>query len=131
MRHLSFWLVLCTVLWANSAIAAEYHGKNIDGRRFAGKVYSYETGGVFDVKVEFQNKKAVLYFVNGGQQTLRLKRAEIKDPRNILGWSKGFLNIGGIFSVSAADDSSSNTEPPRPRPFEGFWRISLDDADLR
>jgi hypothetical protein len=131
MRHLSFWLALCTVLVANSAIAAEYHGKNIDGRRFAGKVYSYETGGVFDVKVEFQNKKAVLYFVNGGQQTLRLKRAEIKDPRNIVGFSRGFLNIGGIFSVGVADDSSSNTEPPRPRPFEGFWRISLNEADLR
>jgi hypothetical protein len=131
MRHLSFWLALCTVLLGNSAIAAEYHGKNIDGRRFAGKVYSYETGGVFDVKVEFQNKKAVLYFVNGGQQTLQLKRAEIKDPRNIVGFSRGFLNIGGIFSVGVADDSSSNTEPPRPRPFEGFWRISLNEADLR
>jgi hypothetical protein len=131
MRHLSFWLVLCTVLLANSAIAAEYRGKNIDGRRLAGKVYSYETGGVFDVKVEFQNKKAVLYFVNGGQQTLRLKRVEIKDPRNMVGWSKGFINLGGIFSVSVADDSSSNTEPPRPRPFEGFWRISLNEADLR
>jgi hypothetical protein len=131
MRHLSFWLVLCTVLLANSAIAAEYHGKNIDGKRFAGKVYSYETGGVFDAKVEFQNKKAVLHFVNGGQQTIRLKRAEIKDPRNIVGFSRGFFNIGGIFSVGVADDSSSNTEPPRPRPFEGFWRISLNEADLR
>jgi hypothetical protein len=131
MRHLSFWLVLCTVLVANSAIAAEYRGKSIDGKRFAGKVYSYETGGVFDVKVEFQNKKAVLYFVNGGQQTLRLKRAEIRDPRNIVGWGRGFLNIGGIFSVGVADDSSGNTEPPRPRPFEGFWRISLNEADLR
>jgi hypothetical protein len=131
MRLVPFWLLLCLVLGANSAIAAEYHGKNIDGKRFAGKVYAYETGGVFDVQVEFQKKKAILYFVNGGQQTLRLKRSEISDPRNIVAWSRGFLNIGGIFSVGVADDSSSNTEPPRPRPFEGFWRITLNEADLK
>jgi hypothetical protein len=131
MRLFPFWLLLCLFLGANSAIAAEYHGKNIDGKRFAGKVYAYETGGVFDVQVEFQKKKAILYFVNGGQQTLRLKRSEISDPRNIVAWSRGFLNIGGIFSVGVADDSSSNTEPPRPRPFEGFWRITLNEADLK
>jgi hypothetical protein len=131
MRLLPGWLLICIVLGATPTIAAEYHGKNIDGKRFPGKVYAYETGGVFNVQVEFKKKQAILYFVNGTQQTLRLKRSEITDPRNIFGWGRrGFLTLGGIFSIGVADDSSSNLEPPRPRPFEGFWRISLNEADL-
>ncbi|WP_404790091.1 hypothetical protein [Altericista sp. CCNU0014] len=131
MRSIQVWVLLLALLLAEPAIAAEYRGKNIDGKRFAGKVYAYETGGVFDVQVEFRKKKAVLYFANGGQQTIRLKRSNITDPKNIVGWGRvGFLSLGGILSVGVADDSSNNTEPPRPRPFEGFWRISLNEADL-
>jgi hypothetical protein len=126
-----FLFLLLALLWIEPAIAAEYRGKNIDGKRFAGKVYSLETGGVFKVQVEFRKKQAVLYFVNGGQQIIRLKRPKIVDPKNIVGWGRsGFFTLGGILSVGVADDSSSNTEPPRPRPFAGFWRISLNEADL-
>jgi hypothetical protein len=124
---------LFSILWGGggAAFAAEYQGKNIDGRRFRGQVYSYETGGVFQVEVEFRKKQAILYFVNGSQQTVRLKRSKILDPKDIEVWSRGFFSIGDIFSVGVADDSSDNLQPPRPRPFEGFWRISLQDADLR
>jgi hypothetical protein len=131
MRYVKVWSLLLALLLAEPAIAAEYRGKTVDGKRFAGKVSSLETGGVFDVQVEFRKKQAVLYFVNGGQQTIRLKRSKITDPKNIVGWGRvGFLTLGGIFSVGVADDSSSNTEPSRPRPFAGFWRISLNEADL-
>jgi hypothetical protein len=114
----------------STAIAAEYQGKNIDGRRFKGQVYSYETGGIFEVEVEFHKKQATLYFVNGSQQTVRLKQSKILDPKGIEVWSRGFFTIGDIFSLGVADNSSDNLQPPRPRPFEGFWRISLQDTDL-
>jgi hypothetical protein len=137
--RLNVWLTACIAaslfsgLWGtgSTAIAAEYQGKNIDGRRFRGQVYSYETGGVFQVEVEFRKKKATLYFVNGSQQTVRLKRSEILNPKAIEGWSQGFFTIGDIFSVGVADNSSDNLQPPRPRPFEGFWRISLHETDLQ
>jgi hypothetical protein len=112
-------------------IAAEYQGRNIDGRRFKGQVYSYETGGVFDVEVEFRKKQATLYFVNGSRQTVRLKQSKILDLKGIEVWSRGFFTIGDIFSIGVADNSSDNLQPPRPRPFEGFWRISLQDTDLK
>jgi hypothetical protein len=114
-----------------TASAAEYQGKTIDGRRFRGQVYSYETGGVFEAEIEFHKKQATLYFVNGSQQTVRLKRSNILNPKDIEGWSRGFFTVGDIFSVGVADNSSDNLQPPRPRPFEGFWRISLHETDLR
>jgi hypothetical protein len=124
---------LLSVLWSGggAAIAAEYQGKNIDGRRFKGQVYSYETGGVFQAEVEFRKKQAILYFENGSRQTVRLKQSKILDPKDIEVWSRGFFTIGDIFSVGVADDSSDNLQPPRPRPFEGFWRISLHETDLQ
>jgi hypothetical protein len=112
------------------AQAAEYQGKNIDGQRWAAKAYSYETGGVFDVQVEFQKKRATMYFVNGSRKTIRLKRAEIADPKNIVGWSLGVFNIGGIFGIGISQDSG-NRESPRPRPFEGLWRIIINDSELQ
>jgi hypothetical protein len=131
MKRIPIWPLLLIPFLTSPAIAVEYQGKNIDGRRFVGKVYAYETGGVFNVEVEFQKKQATLYFVNGSQQIIRLKRSDITDPQNIVGWSRKLLSIGDIFSVGVADDSSSNTEPPRPRPFEGLWRLSLKEEELR
>lgn len=113
-----------------AALAAEYRGKNIDGQRLAAKAYSYETGGVFDIQVEFRKKRATMYFVNGSRKTIRLKRAEITDPKNIVGWSLGFFNIGGVFGIGISQENG-NREPPRPRPFEGLWRIVLQDSQLQ
>jgi hypothetical protein len=111
-------------------LAAEYQGKNIDGRKFPAKAYSYETGGVFDIQVEFQKKRATMHFVNGGKKTLRLKRSEIDDPQNIVGWSVGVFNIGGVFGIGISKENG-NLDPPRPRPFEGLWRIILPVSELR
>jgi hypothetical protein len=112
------------------AQAAEYQGKNIDGQRWAAKAYSYETGGVFDIQVEFQKKRATMYFVNGSRKTIRLKRSEINDPKNIVGWSLGVFNIGGVFGIGLSQDYG-NREPPRPRAFEGLWRIMINDSQLQ
>ncbi|MGB8701763.1 MAG: hypothetical protein WCD18_20290 [Thermosynechococcaceae cyanobacterium] len=130
MRGWLYGLGCLCILLATPVYGAEYQGQNIDGKRFPGTVYSYETGGVFEVQVEFKKKWATLYFVNGGQERVRLKRSQIANPQQIYGWSGGLLNLGGIFSIGIADDSSSNVEPPHPRPFEGLWRISLKATDL-
>jgi hypothetical protein len=112
------------------AIAAEYQGKNIDGRRFHGKVYSYETGGVFEAEVEFRNKQATLYFVNGSVQKVRLSQPKIQNLSNIEATSQGLINIGGIFNFGLTSESPDNLQQTHPRPFEGFWRISLHETDL-
>jgi hypothetical protein len=114
------------------AIAAEYQGDNIDGRTFSGQVYSFETGGVFDVEVVFKQKRATLYFVNGSRQTILLNNPVITDPADIVGWGKPFaFGVGGGLRIGIADDDLGNTGPPRPRPFEGLWRISLKAEDLQ
>ncbi|HEY9825864.1 MAG TPA: hypothetical protein V6D19_10475 [Stenomitos sp.] len=118
-------------LLALPVYGAEYQGRSVDGRRLSAKVYSYETGGVFDAQVVFQRKWATLYFVNGSEQKVRLRRSRITNPAEIYGWSVGLLNIGGIFNVGIAKDSPNNLEPSGPRPFERMWRISLKDADLQ
>ena len=112
------------------AIAAEYQGRTIDGHRFVGTAYSYETGGVFDVEVEFRDNRATLHFANGGQKTIRLRNPVITNPQRIEGSNQGFVTLGGIFSLGVADHHAGNLEPPRPRPFQGFWRIQLSEAAL-
>jgi hypothetical protein len=119
-------------MMSGKAIAAEYQGQNIDGRRFSGQVYSFETGGVFDVEVVFKQKRATLYFVNGSQQTILLNNPIISDPSDIVGWGRPFFwSLGGVFRVGVADSDFGNTEPARPRPFEGLWRISVNPDDLK
>jgi hypothetical protein len=121
------------ILLAAPATAAEYQGKNIDGRRFIAKAYSYETGGLYNVQVQFKNNRATLYFAGGSQITIRLKHQSITNLSTIEGYSPGpfSLGIGGIFSIGIANSTLGNLQPPHPRPLEGFWRIILQEADLQ
>jgi hypothetical protein len=121
---------LCGQWPIDPVYAAEYQGKPIDGQKFPAKAYSYETGGVFDIQVEFQKKRATMYFVNGGKKTIRLKRSEIVDPQNIVGWGVGVFNLGGVFGIGISKENG-NLESPHPRPFEGLWRIILQESALR
>nr|WP_238717992.1 hypothetical protein [Petrachloros mirabilis] len=123
-------LASAVMLTATQGSAAEYQGRNIDGQRLPGTVYSYETGGVFDVEVVFQENRATLYFVNGSEKTVRLRNPVITNPKRIEGFKRGFVTLGNIFSLGVADHHVGNLQPPHPRPFEGFWRIQLSEEAL-
>ena len=112
------------------AIAAEYEGRNIDGRTFEAQVFSYETGGLYDIQVEFRKKRAIMTFAGGSKQKIRLRNPVITNPQQIEGWGRPGLTFG-IFSIGLADDSTNNLQSPRPRPLEGFWRIRIRAEDLR
>jgi len=119
------------LLLATPSIAVEYQGKNIDGRKLAAKAYYSKTGAVYKVQVQFKKNRATIYFVNGGQVTIRLSHRVITDPSSIEGFgSPGVFNLGGIFSAGLAYDNLSNRQPLGPQSFEGFWRISLEDPAI-
>ncbi|MGF1601543.1 MAG: hypothetical protein ACFCU8_05880 [Thermosynechococcaceae cyanobacterium] len=127
MKPLGVALLITTALLSSSggALAAEYQGQNIDGELFEATAYSYETGGLYDIQVRFNEGRATMVFAGGSEQTIRLNQPVITDLNSIEGWRRGFLTLGGLFSIGVADNSDNNLEPPRPRPLEGFWRISL------
>lgn len=115
-----------------AAFAAEYQGRNIDGQSFDAQVYSYETGGLYDVQVMFRKRTAIMTFNGGAQQKIRLYSPVITNPHQIDGFGRpGVLTLGGIFSIGFEDNSSNNLEPPRPRPLEGFWSIRIREEELR
>lgn len=114
-------------------MAAEYQGQILDGQTFDATAYSHGSGGTFDVQVKFKKKRATLYFVNGGQQTIWLDRREIKDPQQITGWGRPFgVRVGGFFNVGLSDNRSlHNLEPTGMSSFEGLWSISLEPETLK
>lgn len=124
--------LLILMLLAAPATAVEYQGKNIDDRRFKAQAYSYETGGLYDVQVQFKHKKATLYFENGGKETVRLKRQTITDPNRIEGYAPGPFSVvlADILKLRLTHGGGGNLEPPSPRPLEGFWSISLREGEL-
>jgi hypothetical protein len=124
-------LSILTLLLALPAYSAEYQGQNLDGRSFRGTAYSYETGGVFDVQIVFKKRWATVRFVNGSQQRLRLRRSRITDLNEIVGWNVNPVNIAGILNIGFAQPSTHNTELPRPRPFEGLWRLSVQTSHIK
>jgi hypothetical protein len=110
------------------AIAAEYQGKNIDGRKFPAQAYLYETGGVFEVEVEFKQNRATLYFANGSRQTLRLNQAVITDPARIEGWGMPFnFQVGGFLRLGIVQSDLGNLQPSRQ--LEGRWQIRIKGKD--
>ena len=133
MTKLSLGLALFTLgVFIPKVTAAEYQGHNVDGQKFAAKAYSYETGGTFDVQVKFRNKKATLYFVNGGKQVIGLDRREITDPQHIVGWGRPFgIRLGGFLNLGLSDNRSlTNLEPTGSSSFEGLWSISIEHDEL-
>jgi hypothetical protein len=124
----SYVLLLNSIGSIEGAIAAEYRGQNIDGQRFSGMIYSHETGGRFNVDVEFKDKTATVYFVNGGKKILKLNSRTIRNPREIHGWSQGIFSIGNVFSIGVAQDTG-NREDPYPRPFYGYWTLDVRELE--
>jgi len=121
------------ILLTTPAIAVEYQGKNMDGRKFAAKAYYSNTGGVYKVQVQFKQNRATIYFSDGYQTTIRLRNRTITDPNDIEGVGRpGLFPIGGIFSAGLDFNNNNigNLRFPGSRPLEGFWRISLQQALL-
>jgi hypothetical protein len=63
-------------------MAAEYHGRDLDGDRFSATVYSYGTHHYYNVDVEFSGTEITIYFRNG-HITVDMDDEEIDDPHNI------------------------------------------------
>jgi hypothetical protein len=77
------WLTLLLLtLLAPGAAAAEYQGRTLDDRPLKARVYSSETGGVFDATVEFEGRRAIIRFVNGSQLWAVVDKT-IKNPNRI------------------------------------------------
>ncbi len=109
-------------LLTTPAKAAEYQGKNIDGFKFPGKAFFSETGGVYEVQVLFERKRATIFFANGDQTTITLRRQVITDPNNIEGvGGLGQYYLGGSLSIGLGSGENSIGKP-----LQSFWRISLD-----
>lgn len=128
-----FWLILSTLLFLNApVIAAEYQGKNLDGRKLAAKAYYQKTGGVYDVQVEFKKDLAILYFTDGSQVTLKLGGQRIADPSNIVGYGRlGYIPLNNRFSIGL--ESSNSTDDigvSSPNTVGDIWRIQLDPNTL-
>ena len=118
------------VLSAPAAMAVELKGQNIDGKKLPAKVYYYATGGVYNVQVSFNKKRATIYFGDGNQTTIQLNQQVITDPKNIEGFGKlGQYPVNDTFSVGLVynNELEGNGQPQQSNPLEGFWRISLEN----
>ncbi len=114
------------------AVAVEYQGKNIDGKKLPGKAYYYPTGGVYDVQVSFKGDLATIYFKGGARTTIRLKQQVITNPDNVQGFGKlGYIPVGRAFSIGCNyDNNTENYVQSNFSPLEGLWRISLNEKAL-
>jgi hypothetical protein len=123
-------LILPTLfLLATPAMAVEYQGQNIDGKKLPAKVYYYATGGVYNIQVSFNKRQATIYFADGNQTTIQLKQQVITDSKNIEGFGKlGQYPVNETFSVGLVynNDWAGNGQPQQSNSLEGFWRISLE-----
>jgi|UPI00036A7767 hypothetical protein len=114
------------------AVAVEYQGKNIDGKKLPGKAYYYPTGGVYDVQVSFKRDLATIYFKGGTRTTIRLKQQVITNPDNIQAFGKlGYIPVTRVFSIGFNyDNNIENNVQLNFSPLEGSWRISLNEKAL-
>jgi len=120
-------------LLTTPAIAVEYQGKNIDGRKIPAKVYYYATGGVYNVQVSFQNNRATIYFNDDSETSIRLNRRSLSDLNDIEGFGKlGQIALNEVFSIGLDGNNllSNGQTLPESRSLEGLWRISIDPATL-
>jgi len=117
------WLTLLLLtLLAPTAGAAEYQGRTLDGQPLKARVYSYETGGVFDATVKFEGRRATIRFVNGSQIPAVVDKT-IRNPNRIRatsGWR--------IFGVGLGAGYGSLSLAPT-RPLQGIWLIDLEELE--
>lgn len=111
------------------AIAVEYQGQNIDGKKLTAKAYYYATGGVYNVQVRFDKRRATIYFSDGNQTTIQLNQQVVTDTKSIEGFGKlGQFPVNDIFSIGLVynNDLVGSGQSQQSNPLEGLWRISLE-----
>jgi hypothetical protein len=129
MRFIGFAFVTVCLLGFPS-LAAEYQGASIDGRKLAAKVYSYETGGVYDAEVQFDGDQAAIVFSGGGQLQLTLRQPVITDLKQIEGYGRlGQISIGKVFSIGLSTSSDDNLTLQRRNALGDLWRIRLESVE--
>lgn len=130
MKVLGF--VVTALLLTAPAYAVEYQGKNLDGIKLPAKVISYQTGGEYDVQVQFKQNLATIYFPHGAQTTIRLTQRVITDPNHIEGIGKlGQVYLGSSFRVGLDFDRSNSDVAASVVPTtDSIWSIRLDPASL-
>jgi hypothetical protein len=116
-------------LLTTPVVAVEYQGRNIDGKKLDAKAYYYATGGVYNVQVSFDKKRATIYFGDGNQTTIKLNQQIITDSKSIEGFGKiGQIPVNNIFSVGLVyDNDLVGNGLQQSNPLEGMWRISLEN----
>jgi hypothetical protein len=116
-------------LLTTPVVAVEYQGRNIDGKKLDAKAYYYATGGVYNVQVSFDKKRATIYFGDGNQTTIKLNQQVITDSKSIEGFGKiGQIPVNNIFSVGLVyDNDLVGNGLQQSNPLEGMWRISLEN----
>ncbi|WP_421655960.1 hypothetical protein [Leptothermofonsia sp. ETS-13] len=121
------------LLLATPTLAADYQGRTLDGRKLTAKVYSYNTGGVYDAQVEFKGDLATIYFANGGQLLIRLNQRTITDPSNILGYGRiGQIPLGRSLGVGLRSDNGlTGGLTLSAGRLEDLWRINLITGEGR
>ncbi|MEH2142149.1 hypothetical protein [Nostoc sp.] len=124
-------LLLVLLGLSTPAMAVEFKGQNIDGKKLPAKAYYYATGGVYKVQVSFHNKRATIYFADGNKTTIKLNQQVITDSNNIEGFGKlGQYPVNNIFSVGLVYGNdwsdSSNGQLQQSNPLDGLWKISLE-----
>jgi hypothetical protein len=131
MKKIGFMITALCLLTA-PAQAVEYQGKNLDGIKLPAKVTSYNTGGEYDVQVQFKQNLATIYFSHGGQTTIRLTQRVITDPNKIEGIGKlGQVYLGSVFSVGLDFDRSTGDVAASVVPTADYlWSIRLDPDSL-
>ncbi|BAZ14682.1 hypothetical protein NIES4071_65260 [Calothrix sp. NIES-4071] len=116
-------------LLTTPAVAVEYQGQNIDGKVLNAKAYYYATGGVYDVQVRFDKRRAIIYFSDGNQAIIQLHQKVITDSKVIEGFGRlGQYPVNEVFSVGLIPDNEwagSGLQPSNP--LEGLWRITLEN----
>ncbi len=128
------WLVLsATLLLTMPAVAIEYQGKNIDGRKLPAKAYNYSTGEEYNVQISFDANRATIYFNDDTRTTIWLSQRVISNPKDIKGFEKlGQFPVDETFSLGLYSDtiSARNEEPVNSTPIETFWKLSLESAEF-
>ena len=98
-------VIILAIVLTSTSQAAEYKGRNVDGRSFSATAFSYDTGKYYYGEVEFNGTEATFTFSSGKSVTLEIDDEEIDDPSNISAFDYEAANYWDL-DVDGVDSSS-------------------------